>query len=57
MSSDARIELILTLTELIARYGIPAALKAIATLRSEEPTIEEIKALRHKVKDPESYFK
>jgi hypothetical protein len=55
-SSDARIELILTVTELIAKYGIPAALRVLGTLNSDEPTIEEIVALRHKVRDPESYF-
>lgn len=45
---------VLTITELIMKYGVPAALQMITMWEVEEPTIADWEALR--VKKPEDYF-
>lgn len=45
---------VLTITELIMKYGVPAALQIITTWDVEEPTIADWETL--KVKGPEEYF-
>jgi hypothetical protein len=47
--------------ELVNKYGIPLATQIInnwhAELGDEEPTLEQIQALRDRVPPPESFFK
>lgn len=45
---------ILTITELIMKHGVPAALQILNNWEVEEPTAEDWESLR--VADPESYF-
>jgi hypothetical protein len=54
MAVDQTAYIIMTLTELILRYGPDAALKIIAAWTPENPTVEDWNSLR--VKDPEEYF-
>ena len=49
--------LALTIGELIISKGIPAMLSIIKAWDVENPTIQDIEALKLKVKDPETYFK
>jgi hypothetical protein len=49
-------QLAIILVEMILTRGIPVALQAIATLKSDEPTLKEIRALRGAIKDPASFF-
>lgn len=55
---DKTLTLIITIIELIGKYGYPAALKIIRAWEydGEEPTIEEILALKAMVPPAESYF-
>lgn len=46
--------LALSLIELILKYGPSAAVRLIRTLKTDNPTPDEIRAL--KVDEPESYF-
>lgn len=49
-------QLAITAVELILTHGIPVFMTAMSTLDHDNPTLEEIRALRTAVKDPESYF-
>ena len=54
---DPTLLFILSMTELVTKYGLPAALDIMHTWQhGEEPTIEEIQELRNRVPNPESYF-
>lgn len=46
--------LVISLIELIIKYGPSAAIAIIKSLETDNPTVEEIRALT--VKAPESYF-
>jgi len=46
--------IVLTLVELVLKYGPDIALKMVAAWAPENPTIEDWNSLR--VKDPEDYF-
>ena len=51
------LEVVLAIGTLIAKYGVPAALKIIAAWKLEkEPTQVDIDALKKMVAKPESYF-
>lgn len=45
---------ILTITELIAKYGVPTALNLISNWDIKDPTVADWEAL--KLKAPETYF-
>jgi len=45
----------LTLTQMILEYGVPAVIQAIQTWEIDEPTVEDIRALKI-TKKPEDYF-
>ena len=47
---------LITIGNLVVKYGIPGALKIIKAWNVENPTIEDIKALPD-LKPPEDYFK
>lgn len=54
---DSRdIENILSVTDMVARFGIPMVLGIINTIKDKSPTISEIHKLRMSIKDPEEYF-
>jgi len=49
---------LLTIGQLIAKYGVPAAVSIIGAWQIEgEPTREDIDRLKNMVPRPESYFK
>ena len=50
--------LILSFVELIAKHGAPAAIKIVQAWQFEgdEPTLEDIQALKDKVPPAEKYF-
>lgn len=47
---------IVTVIELVAKYGVPAALSIINSLKVENPTLADIEALRLRVPPPEFYL-
>jgi hypothetical protein len=49
-------ELLITILELIAKYGITAAINIFKMFDKEEITQADILALNELVKDPESYI-
>ena len=49
-------EMAVVAVEMIIKHGAPVFLEAVRTLQMDNPTIEDIQALREQVKDPESYF-
>lgn len=53
---DKTLMFVLTISNLILEKGIPAALSIIKSWNIEDPTLEDILALKEKLKDPESYF-
>lgn len=55
MSSPEQTQMAIFAVEEILKNGVPAFLTAIRTL-SDDPTIEEIRALRDALASPESYF-
>lgn len=46
----------LTIIEFILKFGVPTALSIIKTIEGDAPTLEDIIALKDKVKRPEEYF-
>jgi len=56
MDDAKKVEFTLLMTELILRHGVPAAIQAVQAFKTNDPTIEEICALKYRVKDPEDYF-
>ncbi|MBW1778617.1 MAG: hypothetical protein JRJ54_13640 [Deltaproteobacteria bacterium] len=57
--TGAEVALITAIIELIAKYGIPAAMDIIRTWRDENPgeiTVEMVEALRMRVPHPDVYF-
>lgn len=56
MPTPAQTELAVFAVETILKNGVPAFMSAVRTLQTDEPTLEEIRALKGRVADPESYF-
>ena len=56
MSEKIKTEFILVVVQAVVRHGIAAAIKLIGTLKTKDPTLEEIEAPRGTLKDPEAYF-
>lgn len=54
--SPADKEMAVAAVEMIIKHGLPVFMKAVRTLKTDDPTIEDIQALKEQVKDPESYF-
>lgn len=55
--SDSKAEMILSMTELVIKYGIPTAVGIMNTWNSgKEPSLEEIKQLKYSLPDPETFF-
>lgn len=48
-------QIIMSITQLIIKYGIPGALKILKAWDVDNPTIEDIEALPD-LKPPDSYF-
>jgi hypothetical protein len=55
-SSKEKTEMAIVAVEMILKHGVPVFMSTIRTLKTDNPTIEEIRALRDQVKDPASYF-
>ncbi len=53
---NERIVLGLTVAELVLRYGLPAAMQLIADWQNEDPTMQDIEALRKRVPHPSTYL-
>jgi hypothetical protein len=47
---------IVTMIELVAKYGVPTALSIIQAFKVENPTLDDIEALRNRVPPPETYL-
>jgi len=52
---EERIAFIAVITELVLRYGIPAALDILREFKVERPTLEDIRALKNRVPHPDTY--
>lgn len=50
------LQLILAITELLAKYGIPATLQIMNDWNIENPTLVDIESLKNRVPKPETYF-
>ncbi len=52
-----KLEFLLAVGALVAKYGITAAIQILATWKTKgEPTLEEIESLKLLVPKPETYF-
>jgi hypothetical protein len=49
-------QLAIVAVEMIIKYGVPAFIGGIRSLRTNNPTVAEIRALRDTIKAPEEYF-
>lgn len=47
----------IAMIELAMKYGVPGVLEIIAKWEVQNPTLEDIEALKLRVPEPESYFK
>ena len=47
---------VVTIGQLVMKYGVPAVIKAIKAWQVEDPSADDFAALKEIVKDPESYF-
>lgn len=48
---------IIAMIELALKYGVPGVLEILAKWDVEDPTVEDIEALRLRVPEPATYFK
>ena len=53
----AELEFIISIIQLLLRYGIPGVIKIMKAWDVTEPTLEDIRKLRELVPPPEEYFK
>ncbi len=53
---DAQKELAVVAVEMILKHGVPFFMQAMRDLQTDNPTIEQIRALKGSLKSPESYF-
>lgn len=49
-------ELAVVAVEMILRHGVPAFMQAMQTMQTDNPSLEQIRALKERLKTPESYF-
>ena len=56
-SMNPAVLIILTVVELLLKYGAPAVVKIISDWNVQDPTVEDFLALNELLKDPETYFK
>jgi len=52
---EERITVGMTILELVLKYGVPATLKILAALETDNPTAEDIRALADRVPHPDTY--
>lgn len=50
------IENVLSITEMVMRFGIPLVIDVVKTIQEKSPTIADIHNLKLSLRDPESYF-
>ena len=53
---DPTMMFVIVIMELLMKHGIPGVIKIIKLWSVEDPTLEDIQALRNLVKPPETYF-
>lgn len=56
MPTTPTIELAAFAVEMILTHGLPMFMATVQTLGTENPSLEQIRALRGAIKDPASYF-
>jgi len=56
MIKSKDLETILTVTELVAKVGVPMISDILKAISEKSPTIDQIHKLRETIKDPEEYF-
>lgn len=49
-------EFLLMIADLVIKHGVPATIRLIKAFEIEDPTLEDILALKDQVPPPESYF-
>lgn len=49
------VTVILAIVELIAKYGVPAVKAVLETWERDEVTLEDVEALRSRLKSPDEY--
>jgi hypothetical protein len=54
--TQANLEFVIIIGELVIKYGIPAVIKLIKLWQVDNPTLEDIRALKTLIKPPEEYF-
>lgn len=54
---EMELALVLSISELIVKHGIPIALQLLKDWDVKEPTLEDIMELKKRVPPPSSYFK
>ena len=55
MSNAVSIQVIMELLSLVAQYGVPAVQNIISTWGKDSVTLEDIQALKSKIKHPSAY--
>jgi len=55
MATEDRIAVGMAILELILRYGVPLALEMIKALETNNPSVDDIKALSLRVPHPGTY--
>lgn len=58
MSEDKKVELalIVSISELVLKHGVPLALQLVKDWDVSDPTMEDIQNLKNRVPKPSSYF-
>lgn len=54
---DPTMMFVIVILELLMKHGIPGVVKIIKLWNVDDPTLEDIQALRLLIKPPEMYFK
>ena len=57
MATEDRIAVGMAILELILRYGVPLAIEMIKALETDNPSVDDIKALSLRVPHPSLYEK
>jgi len=57
MGDTTELRFIMVIVELVLKYGVPAAMSIIRMWDVEEPTLEDLEALKEMVPPTSTYFK
>lgn len=53
---NKELEFVSVIVTLLLKYGLPAVIEAIQTMQVVDPTLEDIRALKCRVKHPDEYL-